>query len=144
MKKFLNRVATALAKMFEGYKAGPYRCPAGVPTSGWGHAWRKTDTPRPLPPDEADVVLAADLAIAEAAMIRLSPSMLYESEERKAAIIDFIFNLGAGNYQASTLRRKINAGDWVGARQQIGRWVFAGGKKLNGLVRRREAEARLM
>ena len=140
----MNPIAVELAKRFEGYDPGPYICPGGIPTSGWGHAWRKGETPRPLPPDEAEAMLELDLGVALAGMIRLSPALLVESQARQAAIIDFIFNLGAGKYQASTLRRKINAGDWPGAREQLLRWVFAGGKKLNGLVRRREAEVKLL
>lgn len=139
----MNQIAIDLAKRWEGYKEQVYLCPAGIPTSGYGHAWQG-ETPRPLPPDEAEEILIKDLSVAMRAMYRLSPIMLNENEERQAAIIDFIFNLGSGNYQASTLRRKINAEEWDEATYQIKRWVFAAGKKLKGLILRREAEAILL
>ena len=140
----MNQIAIDLAKRWEGYKERVYLCPAGIPTSGYGHAWQGGETPRPLPPDEAEEMLIKDLSVAMRAMYRLSPTMVCESEERQAAIIDFIFNLGSGNYQASTLRRKIISEEWDEAQQQIRRWVYAGGKKLKGLMLRREAEAILL
>jgi lysozyme len=60
------------------------------------------------------------------------------------AIVDFAYNLGVGALQTSTLRRKINAQDWEGAREQLMRWVRGGGRILPGLVKRREAESLLM
>jgi lysozyme len=59
------------------------------------------------------------------------------------ALCSFVFNLGSGALQSSTLRRKINRGDYIGAANEFPRWVYAGGRKLKGLVRRREHE-RLM
>lgn len=73
--------------------------------------------------------------------VRLSPGL---SGDRLTAIADFIFNLGPTRYAASTLRRRVNDSDWCGARDEIRRWVFGGGKKLPGLVIRREAEAALL
>jgi lysozyme len=140
----MNQIAVDLAKRWEGYRQEVYLCPAGIPTSGYGHAWQGGSTPRPLSPGEAEEMLACDLLVAQSAMYRLSPCMVFESEERQAAIIDFIFNLGSGNYQASTLKRKINAGEWEDTPYQIRRWVYAAGKKLKGLMLRREAEAQLL
>jgi lysozyme len=60
------------------------------------------------------------------------------------AIVDFTYNLGAGRLQTSTLRRRINQGDWDGAREQLMRWTRGGGRELPGLVRRRQAEATLL
>jgi lysozyme len=60
------------------------------------------------------------------------------------AIVDFTYNLGVGRLQTSTLRRKINAQDWDGAKEQLMLWTRGGGKVLPGLVRRREAEVALM
>ena len=137
----MNQIAIDLAKRWEGYRQEVYFCSAGIPTSGWGHAWQGGAKPRPLPPDEAEEMLVFDLLVAQDALYRLSPCMVLESEERQGALIDFIFNLGSGNYQASTLRRKINAGEWEEAQYQIRRWVYAAGIKLKGLILRREAEA---
>ena len=61
-----------------------------------------------------------------------------------AAIADFAYNLGLGNLRASTLRRKLNAGDMEGAARELGKWTRGGGRVLRGLVARRAAEAALL
>lgn len=76
------------------------------------------------------------------AVIRLCPGI--NSPERLAAIIDFTFNLGAGNLRASTLRRRINAGRWNDVPKELRKWVKGGGRVLAGLVKRREAESDLV
>lgn len=78
---------------------------------------------------------------AEAA--RLTPQILAEPGVH-AAIADFCFNLGSTRYKASTLRRRVAAGDWDGAREELMKWVWGGGRKLPGLVIRRAAEATLL
>ncbi len=146
----MNKIALDLAKRFEGYKPGPYLCPAGIPTSGYGHAWKKNEKPRPLNLEEAELYLSKDLNEARNALYRLSPIIIKETEYREAALIDFIFNLGAGRYQGSTLRRKVNSCDYEGAKIQIIKWVFATNpktgraEKLRGLLLRRQAEALLI
>ena len=72
------------------------------------------------------------------------PVLATEPEGRLAAIVDFTFNLGAGRLQTSTLRRRINQWDWVGAAQELRRWVYGGGRVPPGLVLRREAEVALL
>lgn len=73
--------------------------------------------------------------------LRLSPRL---SGQRLVAITDFVFNLGPTRYASSTLRRRVNEEDWDEARYEIRKWVFGGGKKLPGLIIRREAEAALL
>jgi len=63
-----------------------------------------------------------------------------DTPERLGAITDFCFNLGSGNLRASTLRRKILAGDWGAVPAELRKWVRGGGRVLKGLVLRREAE----
>jgi lysozyme len=64
-------------------------------------------------------------------------------ESRHAALTSFAYNVGITNFKRSTLLRKLNAGDTVGACNELSRWVYAKGVKLRGLVRRREAEREL-
>jgi lysozyme len=64
--------------------------------------------------------------------------------EKQAAIADFIYNLGVGNYATSTLKKKVDVGDWVSAASEIKRWDKAAGKVLKGLTVRREKEAALL
>jgi lysozyme len=60
------------------------------------------------------------------------------------AIVDFCYNLGVGRLQTSTLKRKINAQDWDGAKEQLMLWTKGGGRVLPGLLKRRTAECQLL
>lgn len=145
-------LAVALAKEFEGFhrevrrqdgiSAVPYLCPAGFWTIGYGHLCGK-DHP-PVTHAQAEEFLAADLQSAFSATLRFCPILALEPQARLAAIVDFTFNLGAGRLQTSTLRRRINEGEWEEAGTELMRWVHAGGRVLSGLVRRREAERRML
>ena len=145
------RAAIDLAKRFEGFhrvakadpgRVHPYICPAGYWTIGYGHLC----DPRhpPITEDEAEAYLALDLQTALAATLRYCPVLVTEPEGRLAAIVDFTFNLGAGRLQTATLRHRVNQRDWIGATEQLKRWVYGGGKVLQGLVSRREAEVELL
>lgn len=145
------QAAIDLAKRFEGFhrvlrvdpgRAHPYVCPAGYWTIGYG---RLCDPKHPpITEDEAERYLAADLTTALTATLRFCPVLATEPEGRLAAIVDFTFNLGAGRLQTSTLRRRINQREWNAAGNELGRWVFGGGRVLPGLVARRAAEAHLL
>ncbi|TXG93245.1 MAG: lysozyme [Rhodocyclaceae bacterium] len=143
--------AVDLAKRFEGFqrvaksdpaRAHPYVCPAGFWTIGYGHLCEPTHPP--ITEEEGEVYLANDLQTALAATLRYCPVLATEPEGRLAAIVDFTFNLGAGRLQTSTLRRRINHRDWVGAGEELRRWVYGGGRVLPGLVLRRRAEQMLL
>lgn len=141
-------LAAALARRFEGFSAHPYLCPAGVPTIGFGSTYyedgravRLTDPP--ITRERAEALLLRTVRyVYLPAVMRLCPDV--DTPERLAALVDFAFNLGTGRLRASTLRRKVNAGDWSAARDQIMRWTVGGGRVLRGLVLRREAERALM
>ncbi len=146
------QAAVQLAKRFEGFhrvpksdalrRAHPYVCPAGYWTIGYGHLC-KPDHP-PITEDEGEVYLAHDLRIAVAATLRYCPVLATEPENRLAAIVDFTFNLGAGQLQTSTLRRRVNQRDWEAAGRELNRWVYGGGRVLAGLLIRRAAEVTLL
>lgn len=142
-------IAAELCRRFEGFRSKPYLCPAGIPTIGYGSTFY---------PGGRKVSMA-DLAIDEPAarqmllqelehtylpgVLRQCPGLIAEPT-RLNAIVDFAYNLGVGRLQSSTLRRKINAQDWDGAKEQLMLWTKGGGKVLPGLVRRRQAEAMLL
>lgn len=146
------QTAIELAKRFEGFhrvpkfnserRAHPYICPAGYWTIGYGHLCDSNHPP--ITEAEAEHYLADDLQTALGATLRYCPVLATEPAVRLAAIVDFTFNLGAGRLQTSTLRRRINQRDWKSATQELRRWVYGGGKKLPGLVARREAELALL
>jgi GH24 family phage-related lysozyme (muramidase) len=79
-----------------------------------------------------------DLAPREVAVSRLITVPL--NQNQFDALVSFVFNLGSGALQCSTLRRRLNAGAYLEAADEFPKWVYAGGRKLKGLVRRREAE----
>ncbi len=143
--------AIELAKRFEGFhrvaradpgRAQPYICPAGYWTIGYGHLCDPKHLP--ITEAEAEIYLASDLRSALTATLRYCPVLATEPEGRLAAIVDFTFNLGAGQLQTSTLRRRINQRNWPGAVSELRRWVYGGGRVLPGLVVRRAAEASLL
>jgi len=129
-----------LIRRFEGFSATPYVCPAGYLTVGYGHVVKNPDAFRqPITEDEATEILAVDVETAERAVLRLISVPLTDGQFD--ALVSFTFNLGAGALQRSTLRRKINRENHEDAADEFLRWVWAGGRKLNGLIRRRQAEA---
>ena len=120
-----------------------YKCPAGVWTIGWGSTGRYIREGTVWTQEKADERLAKDAQVAIDAALKASP-ILAGKEFKLAAIADFIYNCGAGAYAGSTLKKRVDAGDWVSAVHEIKRWNKAGGKVLAGLTKRREDEAQLL
>ncbi len=137
-------VATALSKHFEGFYSKPYLCSAGVPTVGFGATYYEDGTlvtlrDPPITRERAIALLAFHLTkVYLPAVRRLCPGI--DVAARRGAIADFALNVGAGNLKTSTLRKKINAGEWDKVPEQLRRWTRGGGRVLRGLVLRREAE----
>ena len=133
---------------FEGFRSRPYMCSAGVWTVGLGST-RYLDG-QPVRPTDPPITREHAYALAVEqlrrdylpAVLRLCPGI--DSYDRLAGVLSFTYNVGAGALQASTLRRRINAGDWPGAQAEMRRWVRGGGRVLPGLVTRRAIEAGLL
>jgi lysozyme len=141
-------IASSIASIFEGLFLKPYRCPANVPTIGRGttrypDGRKVTMQDPPITVAKADLMLDYEMKKSLSSAIKYCPVLLV-SDEKWGSIADFVYNLGAGNLQCSTLRRKINAGDWPGARKELMKWVRGGGRVLPGLVKRRAIEASLL
>lgn len=132
-----------LIRRFEGLRLKAYFCPAGVLTCGYGSTGPDIKPSTVWTKDQAEQRMARDAAVHTSAAAKLCPPIA-GSPDALSAIADFSYNLGATRLKASTLRRKINAGDFAGARQELGKWVRGGGKVLPGLVIRRAAEAALL
>ena len=130
----------ALIKHFEGFSAMPYRCPAGYYTIGYGHVLKK-NSPTHVNEAQAENVLRDDVRIAESAVVRLIHRALLQHQFD--ALVSFTFNLGAGALQRSQLRRVVNRGEDAAVPVQLARWVYAGGRKLPGLLKRRAAEGNM-
>jgi lysozyme len=142
-------VAEELCKRFEGFRSKPYLCPADVPTIGYGSTYypggKQVTLQDPMVEEKtASAMLRQELEHTYLpGVLRLCP-VLARDERRCNVIVDFAYNLGVGRLQTSTLRRKINAQDWEGAKEQLMLWVRGDGKVLPGLVKRRTAEAALL
>ncbi len=151
----IPKEALDLIKSNEGYlrrlrdaddSVAPYRCPAGVPTVGWGSTRSFPDRKRitmdtpPITREVATRYLMGEIGLeCEPAVDALTTRKLHPLS--RGALISLCFNIGTGAYRASTLRRVINAGDWDSVPGQFAKWRIGGGRVLAGLVRRRREEA---
>ena len=134
----------ALIKRFEGFAPEIYICPGGWPTIGYGHVVRKHERERftdGIDEATAEDLLRRDVETAERAVLRLIRVPLADGQFD--ALVSFAFNLGSGALQRSTLRRKVNREEHGTVPAEFRRWVWAGGRKLKGLIRRRDAEVAL-
>lgn len=140
--------AEELCKHFEGLSLKPYLCPAGVPTIGYGSTYyidgrKVTLEDSPISKEGAERLLRHELhSTYLKGVLRNCPNLIQYPNVLNA-IVDFTYNLGVGRLQTSTLKRKLLEENWDEAKDQLRLWVLAGGKKLPGLVRRREAECKL-
>ncbi|EMX6369198.1 lysozyme [Enterobacter hormaechei] len=135
----------ALIKQFEGCKLTAYQDSVGVWTIGYG--WTQPVDGKPIrsgmtiKQETAERLLKTGLVSYESDLSRLVKVGLTQGQFD--ALVSFTYNLGARSLSTSTLLRKLNAGDYTGAADEFLRWNKAGGKVLNGLTRRREAERAL-
>lgn len=133
-------IALPLVGYYEGRSLVAYLDPVGIPTICYGStAGVKLGQTRTAA--ECDALLAAELGEAIAVVDRLSRNP--QPDTRRAALGSFVYNVGAGSFERSTLLRKLNAGDVAGACAELSRWVYAKGRQLAGLVKRRAAEREL-
>jgi lysozyme len=133
-----------LIKRFEGFEPEIYLDAAGLPTIGYGHLLRQGETEmfkNGISKEAGEALLIKDVLFAEQAVLRLIRVPLTDGQFD--ALVSFTFNLGSGALQRSTLRRKVNRDEHNEVPEQFMRWVWAGGRRLRGLLRRREVEATL-
>lgn len=135
-----------LIKHHEGVRNMPYQDPIGLWTVGVGHLMgngktRPKDWNRKRTDAEVDELLRKDIARFENGVDALITVPL--NQNQFDALVCFAFNVGNGNLQASTLRRKLNRGDYEGAADEFPKWRKAAGRVLPGLVKRRKDERTL-
>lgn len=159
-RKTASQRCLQLIKSFEGICDGdpttvnldPYLDPVGIWTIGWGHAIRVNGRFLKGPADkalaysiypggitlaQAEVLLANDVGADEIYLNAVFPNL---TQNQFDALVSFTFNVGLGEFETSTLYKKIKAADIAGAGGQFGRWIYSEGKVLPGLVKRRAAE----
>lgn len=140
-------IAVSLCMYFEGFRSKPYLCPAGVATIGYGTIRYPDGSPvtlfdAPLTKIQAKKLLIHQLKTDYVPhVMRLCKNL---SVRQFNAVLSFAYNLGVNALKNSTLLKKLNSGDIVGAKIEIMRWVYGGGKRLSGLVARRQQERDLL
>lgn len=135
-----------LVKQFEGCSLKAYKCPAGIWTIGYGNtqyengkAVKEGET---ITLDRAEQLLEVILIKFVQQVGELVKSKV--NQNQKDALTDFAYNCGVGNLRSSTLLKKVNADpNDKTIRTEFEKWNKANGKVLNGLVKRRTAEANL-
>jgi lysozyme len=136
-----DNAGLALSKGFEGLRLTAYQDTAGVWTIGYGHTgpevveglvWTQAQCDAALLQDVADAVECVNAAVT-----------VTITQDEFDALVDFTFNEGRGHFLGSTLLKDLNAGNFAGAAAQFGAWIYAGGAKSSGLLRRRDAEEQL-
>ena len=137
--KRISSEGLELIKSFESFSHKVYICPAGYKTIGFGHVVKRDENfKKGISWFEAERILYEDIRSAENATLRLIRVPLTQGQFD--ALISFTFNLGAAALQRSTLRRKVNREEHDEVPEELLRWVWASGKKLPGLIKRRYAE----
>lgn len=135
-----------LIKRFEGFRSRAYKDAVGVWTIGYGTTRINGEPVRPgqiCSEKEALEWLRKDAEeYWEEAKKYINPDVKL-SQNQVDALASFIYNVGVDNFKKSTLLKLLNKHDFLGAAEQFPRWVYAGGKVLQGLVRRRDAECRM-
>ena len=132
--------ALPLIRRWEGLRLSAYKCPAGVWTIGYGTTGPEVNEGDRWTREACEDALYADCK----ALLRDVRACVKVplTEAQKGALISFAYNLGIGALRKSTLLRKINASDPTAARE-FDKWVYAGGRKLAGLIKRRADERAL-
>ena len=135
-----SKILIEQIKAFEGLRLEAYRDAAGVLTIGYGHTGSDINEGDRITAYWANELLRNDLGATEAAVRRLHVA---RTQGQFDALVSFAFNLGIERLQGSTLLKVIrHGGSHDQIRREFKRWVYAGGKKLRGLERRRAWEAK--
>lgn len=133
-------LAVPVILYFEGTIPRAYRDPIGIVTSCTGHVGPELRMGQTFTKAECDEQLYSDLLKHAGDLACVTVPL---KDHQKAALLSFAFNVGGRAFCASTLVKKVNRGDMVGACAELSRWVMAGGRELPGLVSRRRAERKL-
>ena len=133
-------LAAPLVARFEGKSNAPYWDPVKIRTVCYGHTGGIEE--RRYSDAECDALFRDDLAVHSGGVLRCVPG-LGTRPEMLAAATSLAFNIGTSRFCRSTAARRFNSGDHVGGCRALGAFVYAGGRKLKGLVRRRAAEVAL-
>jgi len=140
----INQAGLDLIKRFEGCKLSAYRCPANIPTIGYGHTGPDVQMGLTITAERAEELLRADLSKFERGVASAATN---PNDNQFAAMVSLAFNIGLGNFLRSSVLSNHNDGDQLSAAHSFHLWRKARVKgvlrELPGLTRRRDAEAAL-
>ena len=136
-----SKSGLALTESFESCKLTAYQDVKGVWTIGWGHTGPDVKQGLTITQEQAEQFLALDVNWANNVVNGLVHASLTQSEHD--ALVDFVFNVGSGNFAHSTMLKELNGGNMIMAALEFEKWDQAEGKVVAGLLRRREAEERM-
>ena len=138
----ISNKGLALIKKFEGFRDKAYQDIVGVWTIGYGSIKIKG---RKVLPTDTVTEHEADQLIEQELVQDVYPYLygLGLNQNQFDALCSFIYNLGATNFNKSTLKKKLLAEDYVGASFEFIKWNKAGGNVVEGLTKRRLAESKL-
>ena len=136
-----------LIKKFEGLSLKPYLCSAGVPTIGWGNTFyenmkKVTLQDEPITEERANSLF--NFLVTTNYVNVVNRLVIVDINQNQFdALVSFVYNLGSGNFEKSTLLKKVNQEDFIGASLEFEKWNRSSGKVLNGLTKRRLSEKEL-
>lgn len=136
-----REILAMLVDRFEGKKLVAYLCPAGVWTIGRGATGKGITRGTAWTEEQVEARFQEDATTYLSASKNLCPKI---ENEIHGAVADFAYNLGATRLAGSTFRKRLNEGNYKAAANECRKWIFGGGRKLPGLILRREAEARYL
>ena len=132
-----------LIKEFEGFSANAYLCPAKIPTIGYGNTFYANGTKVKLGEQisKTDALELLEKIVNKDFADKIFPALKVPvAQNQFDAMVSLAYNIGTGSFLKSTLLKKVNAGDFIGASEEFLKWNKSGGKELLGLTRRRKRE----
>jgi lysozyme len=136
----ISKEGLSLIKKFEGCELEAYLCPAGVWTIGYGHTKDVKEGDK-INKEEADYLLQEEMIEYESYINDFVEVPL--NQNQFDALCSWVYNLGPTNLKNSTMLKVLNEEKYADVTQEIKRWNKAGGEVLDGLIKRREAEAKM-
>ncbi len=137
----INNEGLELVKKFEGFSRTVYKDAAGYATIGYGHKLLSKENFATITEEQAESILKKDLKLA---IIGLNAALSIDLNINQfSAIVSFVFNMGIGTFNSSTLKELINKEDHLGIPMELLKWSHVGKTTMKGLLERRLAEATL-
>ncbi len=144
----ISKQGIELIAEFEGFRSKPYKCPAGVPTIGYGTTIYPNGahvklSDKSISKEEAFSILKYQVDRSFGAAVNRYTKGTEVTQNQFDAMVSFAYNLGSGALKSSTLLKRVNQGKMKKAAKEFLKWDHAGRKRLAGLTRRRKAESQL-